>query len=225
MKIHRLAFVAAMTALPGQLHAQQQSNTVAAPTATPAVATTVAEIATPCCTVPSGTIVEISIDAALNSKTAKIGDHFDIHLTTPVQLTDGHVMLAAGTKGVGEVIHASKARIGGKAGELLLVARYLDVNGTQVPLRGFRFGGQGKDNGNLVFAATVAIGVAGYFISGGEKRVAQGTIATAKIAVDTKLPPLPITTVVTNGPAPITASPITASTPTQPPVNQRENQK
>ena len=154
-----------------------------------------------CCAIPSGSIVEISIDEPLDSKNSIIGQRFGIHLTKPLQLSDGHFVIAAGTRGVGEVIHAARSKMGGKAGELLLVARYLDVNGTQVPLRGFRLGGQGKDNTGLVMAATVTIGVVGMLISGGEKRVPPGTIATAKIAVDTVLPPLPPTATATVLPA------------------------
>ena len=164
-----------------------------------------------CCLVPSGSIIEISIDDPLDSKTSTIGQHFAIHLAAPLMLADGNIVIAAGTKGVGEVIHAARAHMGGKAGELLLVARYLDVNGTQVPLRGFRMGGQGKDNSNLVVAATIAVGVAGMFISGGEKRVVPGTMATAKIAVDTILPSLaPLAPAPAPAPALIPASANTA---------------
>ncbi len=183
-----------------------------------------------CCTVPTGSVVEISIDEPLDSKTSAIGQRFAIHLTTPLQLSDGHFVIAAGTKGVGEVIHAARAHMGGKAGELLLVARYLDVNGVQVPLRGFRLGGQGKDNTGIVMAATVSIGVVGMLISGGEKRVAPGTIAIAKIAVDTVLPPLAPEVA---APSSATVSPSTAapssttpsSTTAVPAVTNRENQK
>ena len=184
-----------------------------------------------CCLVASGSIVEISIDEPLDSKTSIIGQHFAIHLAAPLTLADGTTVIEAGMKGVGEVIHAARAHMAGKAGELLLVARYLDVNGTQVPLRGFRLGGQGKDNSTLVAATTAAIGVVGMFISGGEKRVPPGTIATAKIAVDTILPslapppapaPAPATAIAIV-PAAATATASTASP--LPVVSTKERQK
>lgn len=188
----------------------------AAPTGT--ITPTVASAPAICCLIPGGTIVEIAIDDPLDSKTAVIGQHFALHLTTALQLADGNFVIAAGTKGVGEVIHAARAHMAGKAGELILVARYLDVDGVQVPLRGFRLGGQGKDNSVLVSAVTVSIGVAGMLISGGEKRVPPGSIATAKIAVDTVLPPLPTAAAtVTVQPAPSTAP--------LPTANTRESQK
>lgn len=200
----RLVTWSALVALPVASLAQNgppptaPAVNIATPTTTPAVATTTSPTAAtppaaagPCCLIPSGTIVEIAIDDPLDSKSSAIGQHFAIHLTTPLQLSDGNFVIPAGTRGGGEVIHAAKAHMGGKAGELILAARYLDVGGVQVPLRGFHLGGQGKDNSTLVMAAVISVGIAGMLISGGEKRVPVGSIATAKIAVDTTLPPLP----------------------------------
>ncbi len=220
--IARIACLAALAATPFPASAQ-----VAAPAAPPVPASAVSVAATPapapaapaqCCLVPSGTLIEIAIDEPLDSKTSVIGQHFAIHLTTPLQLTDGSFVIAAGTKGVGEVIHAARAHMAGKAGELILVARYLEVDGVQVPLRGFRLGGQGKDNSGLVNAAVISVGIAGMLISGGEKRVPVGSIATAKIAVDTILPPLPAS------PTPAPAAPVTATVPS-PTVTTQESHK
>jgi hypothetical protein len=199
----------------------------AAHSATATAPSTVATaVATPCCLIPGGTIIEIAIDDPLDSKTAVIGQHFAIHLTTPLQLNDGNFVIAAGTRGVGEVIHAAKAHMGGKAGELILIARYLDVGGVQVPLRGFHLGGQGKDNSTLVMAAVISVGIAGMLISGGEKRVPTGTLATAKIAVDTTLPPLPQPQGATILPAAAaTPAASTTSAAMVPAVNTRESNK
>lgn len=220
--IFRLAATAAFIMMPGATQAVAQDS---AATASP-VTSVPGPAPTPCCAVASGTIVEISIDEPLDSKTSKIGQQFKIHLAAPLQLSDGHIVLPAGTPGVGEVIHTAQSRMGGKAGELLLVARYLDLNGVHIPLRGFRFGGQGKDNVNLVFAATVTIGVVGYLISGGEKRVAPGTMATAKIAVDTNLPPLSLAPV-SLAPVPVAAPAVSAVAATTPSssVPQQESKK
>lgn len=237
----RIALCCALAAMPLTASAQDKSPppsqpggaTVAAPaaaasTAAPAAATPAATTpaAAPCCLIASGTMVEIAIDEPIDSKTAVIGQHFPIHLTTPLQLSDGNFVIAAGTQGVGEVIHAAKAHMGGKAGELILSARYLEVGGVQVPLRGFHIGGQGKDNTSLVSAATLSFGLAGMLISGGEKRVPVGSIATAKIAVDTTLPPLPPPTVATTSPAASTTQAVGASPPAiVPAAITRESQK
>ncbi|CAN5550034.1 hypothetical protein BH10PSE14_BH10PSE14_24940 [soil metagenome] len=226
----RVAIMSALAAIPLSASAQvavpppATPVSAAAPTATnlPAAPTAAATPAT-CCLIPGGTIVEIAIDDPLDSKTSVIGQHFALHLVTPLQLTDGHFVIAAGTKGVGEVIHAARAHMAGKAGELILVARYLDVDGVQVPLRGFRLGGQGKDNSGLVSAATISIGVVGMLISGGEKRVPPGSIATAKIAVDTVLPPLPAAAI----PAAMPAATVTATVQSSPlpTANTQESHK
>ena len=66
-------------------------------------------------------------------------------------------MVPAGTPGVGEVVHAERARFGGKAGELILAARYLDFQGTRIPLRTLRFGAQqGRDNSGTINIGNMA---------------------------------------------------------------------
>ena len=114
-------------------------------------------------------------------------------------MVGGHVVAAAVTPGVGELVCAAKARAGGKAGELILAARYLDLGGKHVALRTLRYGpSQGRDNsgavntGNMVAAATIPIaGMIGYLIAGGEVNVAPGARANAQTAAEVVLPPLP----------------------------------
>lgn len=159
----------------------------------------------PCCTVLGGTLITISIDKALDSKTARVGQEFPIHLAEP--LTQGDVtLIPAGTKGIGEVIHVARAGLAGRAGELSVVVRSLTLDGRDIPLRGFQLGGAGKNNTNLALAANAVVGVVGVLISGGNKYVPLGTLGTAKIAVDTTLSPV--------GPAPAPA-PASTTNPKQ----------
>lgn len=141
-----------------------------------------------CCTIPALTVVDIDILDSLDSKSSKPGDFFRIRLTEPIQI-DGRTLVPAGTEGVGQVVHAAKARAAGKAGELILAARYLDYRGTQVKLRSFRYGAStGKSNVDT--AAVVGIAVATpliLVIAGGEIRVPAGTRANAKTAFETML--------------------------------------
>ena len=78
----------------------------------------------------------------------------------------------------------------GKAGELVLAARYLDYQGTRIPLRSLRYGkGQGKDNVDT--AAIVGFAVSGLitpFITGGEVRIPAGADVWAKVAADVSFP-------------------------------------
>lgn len=135
----------------------------------------------------AGTVAELEIVDPVDSKANAKGDSFGLRLARDI-VVDGAVLVPKGTAGQGEVIHAAKARAGGKPGELLLAARYLDFAGLRIPLRGFRFGGSGKDNGDIALATGIFAGMAAFLISGGEKRVPVGTPAHARVAADVVLP-------------------------------------
>ncbi|RYZ72344.1 MAG: hypothetical protein EOP91_08375 [Lysobacteraceae bacterium] len=164
----------------------------ASPTATAADLPQAAVAATPpsagdCCLIVDGTPVTLEILDLLNSAALKRGDKFRIRLATPV-LVDDPIMLAAGLEGVGEVVHAERSRSGGKAGELLLAARYLDHEGRQLRLRGLKLGGSGKDNAGAALATSLVVGPFALFVRGGEIEVPAGTLVQARIADDTTLP-------------------------------------
>jgi len=151
----------------------------------------------PCCTVPARTPIEIELLETVNSKANSPGQTFAFRLAAPLTI-EGRVVIPAGTPGVGEVVHAERARFGGRAGELILAARYLDFNGTRIALRTMRFGAQaGRDssgtinNVNLALAATVpALSLVAFMIAGGEVNVPAGARATAQIAAEIRLAPV-----------------------------------
>jgi hypothetical protein len=164
-------------------------QTTMAPVALPVVATAVETDAT----VPIDTTVEIDIATALNSKDNKIGDMFPIRLMTPIVDASGATLVPAGTAGEGEVIHAARARALGKAGEMILAARYLKCGDTRIPLGHFKFGGAGHDPSKAVIGSNAAVAGAAtlapvaavavvplMFVSGGEFRVPAGTHAMAR---------------------------------------------
>jgi hypothetical protein len=162
----------------------------------PPEAAAVAGEATPCCTLAALTEIEIEVADRVSSKTSRPGDRFAIRLADPIVI-DGHVVVPAGTPGVGEVVHAAKAGGAGKAGELILAARYLELDGRRIALRSFRYGRrQGKDKsgavntGNMVAAAVMpAASLIGFLVKGGEVDIPAGTLANAKLAAATVLPP------------------------------------
>lgn len=137
----------------------------------------------PAITLKSGTLVDFEIVDHVNSKLSKIGDHFAIRLAEPLRI-DGSVIVPAGTSGEGEVIHAARARAGGKAGELILTARYLEYAGQRIDLRSFRFGKSGDSN--VTEGAVVAFvgGPLAYLVVGGEVDVPAGTRGNAKLKND-----------------------------------------
>lgn len=149
-----------------------------------------------CCAIAAMTEVEIEIAEHVTSKSKRQGEPFAIRLAEPI-VVEGRLLVPAGTPGVGEVVHSAKAGAAGKAGELILAARYLELDGRRIPLRSFRYGRrQGKDKsgavntGNMVAAAVLpAASVVGFLIKGGEVDIPAGTRAHAKVSAATSLPP------------------------------------
>lgn len=133
-----------------------------------------------CCHLPDGTVIELETMEPISSARAKRGDHFRLRTTEAITVDDV-LVLPAGTEGVGEVIHADKARSGGKAGELLLAARSLQLDGRSVPLRGMQLGRNGKDQSQASLAVSMALGPLGLFVQGGEVVIPAGTPAHAKL--------------------------------------------
>jgi hypothetical protein len=158
---------------------------------TPAAADSTTPSTTACCQVLNGTAVEIEIAEAISSRLRKRGEHFQLRLGEPL-VVDGRVLLPAGTAGTGEVIHAAPSTGGGKAGELILTARFLESGGQQIPLRGFRMGAVGKDRSDTALVASIALGPFAQFIHGREIEIPSGARANAKIAQDLFLAPFDV---------------------------------
>lgn len=137
----------------------------------------------------NGSVVEIEIAEPISSQHRKRGEKFVLRLAEPL-VVEGQTVLAAGTAGVGEIIHAASSGGGGKPGELLLAARYLEFDGRQIALRGFRIGAAGKGHTQGALAASMAIGPFAHFIHGREIEIPAGARANAKVAADIPLSPL-----------------------------------
>lgn len=169
--------------------------------------------AAPTVAIPVMTPVLLQITTDINSKTAKIGEMFPIKLAGPIAI-DGKLVVDQGITGQGEVVHAAKARAAGKAGELILAARYLDWNGTRIPLRTFKYGPETGESRvtEAVGAAVVIAAPVALFIAGGEKQVPAGTMATAKVSADVFIPALPSAPLV----QPAMVAPVTVSIQTPP---------
>jgi len=159
----------------------------------PASPATSAPPATPapveCCVLAKMTPVFLTIDEPLDSDKSAIGQRFKLSLSHPLELAQG-ITIPAGTPGSGDVVHAAKSRAMGKAGELVLAARYLDYQGTRIPLRSLRYGkGQGKDNVDTTMWVGLAVsGLITPFITGGEVRIPAGADVWAKVAADVSFP-------------------------------------
>ena len=156
-------------------------ETIASAAATP--------VAGPCCTLPDGSPVQLEVVGPISSKTALRGQTFALRLAQPLSTAEG-VLLPAGTEGVGEVIHAERSRGGGKAGELILAARYLQGPNGPIKLRGMKLGGSGSDKTGAAIGASLILPLGG-FVRGTEIEIPAGTPANAKLAAAIHLPPIP----------------------------------
>lgn len=165
--MHRWLISAAVLALPCGALAQDPPP-ASAPAEQVAVAGPV--------TAAKNTLVTIALGEPLGSNTNKPGDKFVITLAEPLVI-DGRVLLPAGTTGVGEVVHSAPSGLGGRSGELLLAARYLEADGVRIPLKGFQFAAVGRDT---TMGSLWALGL----VKGGQIIVPAGTRGTAKLAID-----------------------------------------
>lgn len=138
--------------------------------------------------IPAGTVVQLELVDTVGSAIHRSGDHFSLRVTEPVMAGE-RVLLPAGTPVVGEVLHAAKSGFGGKPGELLLAARYIDSASGRIRLRS-SFGAAGKDQAGLAAGVTIAVGVIGFVVRGKEYELPAGTGLSARIAEDTLLPAL-----------------------------------
>lgn len=141
---------------------------------------------------PALTPLRLQVIGKVSSKTHVKGDKVEIVLAEALTISPT-LAIPAGTRGVAEVIHSAKGGMGGKAGELLVAARHLELApGVQIPLRSFRLAPVGKNNEGLAMGLSIAGGVAGgiaaMVITGGSARIADRSEAFAKTAADVDLP-------------------------------------
>ena len=154
----------------------------------PSPAQTIAPAA-PVLRLPAGTVVEVELVDQLSSSTNRLADKFAIRLAQAIS-SDGVEVVAAGATGQGEVIDAARAGMGGKQGKLIISARYLDLNGRRVRIRGMTFMAAGKSRVDLATGVLLVpyVGIAAVFVQGGEIEIPAGARATVKLAEDVDLP-------------------------------------
>lgn len=149
--------------------------------------------------VPPLTPIRISIRTHLGSKISTSGQSFEFELAEPIRIDDT-VMIPAGTRGVGEVVHAKKSGGSGASGELVLAARYLDLGERRLRLRSLRYAEAGKDaigtvsTLNAASAASPIPGLAliGFFVKGKGIDLPEGTVLEAKTAEPYLAAPAPL---------------------------------
>lgn len=146
----------------------------------------------------AGTIVRVELVTPLNSRTSQIGETFQLRLLEPIVI-DGREIVAAGAVGGGEVIDADSAGFGGRQGKLIIAARYLDIGGQRVRIRGMQLTAVGRDRVHTAMGVAMIpyAGIASIFIQGGEIELPAGAGGTARLAtevdiLESALAPTPI---------------------------------
>jgi hypothetical protein len=141
----------------------------------------------PSATLPALTPVLIQFDEQVSSDKNKNGDRFRFHVAADVRIGD-LVVIPMGTPGVGEVIHAAKSGIAGKAGELIVAARYVTVGTKNIRLRSFT-AGTGQNLANVANWTSVLAGaVPSLLIQGGKMTMPHHMLATVRTAETVTLP-------------------------------------
>ncbi|MFL9841506.1 hypothetical protein ABS767_11070 [Sphingomonas sp. ST-64] len=185
---------AALIAMPGVQDGESRSDTPSAPETIPADAPSLP------LRIAAQTLVIVEIAEPLSSRSAVVGQRFAITLAEPIVDAGGQVVIRAGTTGEGEVIHARKAGFAGKAGELIVAARFLRCGATEIPLGRFKFGLAGDDHSKAVGVASSAVAgasvvapvagvasVVAFVIKGGQIEVPVGARGNARLKADLEM--------------------------------------
>lgn len=136
-------------------------------------------------TLAAGTEVHLRLLEAVASNTHKRGERFKLEVAEPL-VVDDRIVVPAGAPAVGEVIHAAKSGAAGKAGELILAARFISVGEHEVKLRSFT-AGNGENRLGLATGLGITLGIPALFVVGKNLVLPAGTDVYAKVTADTSL--------------------------------------
>jgi len=133
-----------------------------------------------------GTEVHLRLLEPVASHTHKRGDRFKLEVAQPIAVDD-FILVPAGSPAIGEVVHAAKPGMSGKAGELILATRFVSVGEHEIKLRSFT-AGNGENRLGLATGLGVTLGLPALFVVGKNLVLPVGTDVYAKVAADTLLP-------------------------------------
>jgi hypothetical protein len=129
--------------------------------------------------IPAGTLLAVTLDETISTKTNNSGDRFAASLAEPVTL-DGNQVILAGTKAVGTVVQAQAAgRVKGGA-ILALTLDSLTLNGAKYSIETREFEEVGKGRGKRTAiggGGGAAFGAIVGALAGGGKGAAIGAVA------------------------------------------------
>jgi hypothetical protein len=137
---------------------------------------------------PARTSVRLTLINPVGSKTAISGEQFPLTVSEDIKV-EGVVVIPQGTPAIGEVIHAQKAKGFGKAGELLVTVRHIDLNNTKIKMRSFQ-PLQGNNNTSTAMAVSSIpyVGVFAGFVQGDDIQMPAQTQVLAQTALEIIFP-------------------------------------
>ena len=174
----RIALAVTVMILPALAHGQAEP---ASPATAPAVPTPPpATVAPPAAEAPrtvvlrANALVPLRFMETVSSDIHHPGDMFRMEVTDDITVDDT-VVIPAGSVAEGEVIHAQPAGMLGKAGELIVSARFVHVGEREIRLRS-TLGNAGQSNIAGAFIVP--------FVRGKQATITANTEVVAKIAAD-----------------------------------------
>lgn len=130
----------------------------------------------------AGTLIPMRMQDTVGSATSTGGQAFLLVVTDDIHV-DERLVIPAGTLAHGEVIHAAKAGMFGKAGELSITSRYLLLGERRIRLRSL-LAAAGQNKADLAMGVGLVIPFAPFFIRGKDLVVPADTELIARVAVD-----------------------------------------
>ena len=130
---------------------------------------------------PANTEVVLTLNDDVSSKSHRLADKFSLSVAQDVTV-DGHVVVARGTRAVGQVTKRTGRGGFGKSGKMDVAFRYLDVGGKWIPLDG-RHHQDGESKTAATVGAVLAAGViGGLIVKGKSARMTEGREVTVRTA-------------------------------------------
>lgn len=122
----------------------------------------------------ASSLIPLRFMESVGSDANKPGTNFRMELTDDIQIDDA-VLIPAGSIAIGEVVHSQPAGAFGKAGELIVSARYILLGEREIKL-----------HSNLGSAGRSELGAAFFvpFVHGKQAIIASGSEVVAKTAHD-----------------------------------------
>lgn len=127
-------------------------------------------------------LIPLRMQDTVSSASAASGNAFTLVVTDDVYVDD-RIVIPAGSVAHGEVIHAAKAGVFGKAGELSITSRYVAVGERRIRLRSL-LAAAGQTKADLAAGVGLVVPFAPFFIRGKDLVVPADTELVARVAAD-----------------------------------------